>query len=182
MKFKCHGTGNDMSFRKAILILLFIACSQAMPQAWAAAPSEKEMDDVLACAETMFKAQKARQYSDIWNCLTKKTKRSIVEAVHGQSKRAGGELADDAIEADFAAGRAVAKAYWDGYLQVFRPDMVLEESQWTIGEFEKDKAEIVILYRKSERPAVLQMFKEGGAWKVGLDETFGARGILATFQ
>jgi len=105
-----------------------------------------------------------------------------VEAVHGQSKRAGGELADDAIEADFVAGRAIAKAYWDGYLQVFRPDMVLEESQWTIGEFGKDKAEIYILYRKSERPAVLQMFKEGGAWKVGLDETFGARGILATFQ
>ncbi|MDX9821428.1 MAG: hypothetical protein RBT20_05805 [Syntrophales bacterium] len=171
-----------MSFTKAILILLFIACSQAMPQAWAAGPSEKEMDDVLACAETMFNAQKARQYSDIWNCLTKKTKRSIVEAVQGQSKRTGSGLAESAIEADFAAGRAVAKAYWDGYLQVFRPDMVLEESQWSIGEIGKDKAEIVILYRKSERPAVLRMFKEGGGWKVGLDETFGARGLLATFQ
>jgi len=163
------------------MILLFLACAQAMSPAWAERPSDKEIDDVLACAETMFKAQKARQYPDIWNCLTKKSKRSIVEAVQGQSKRTGSELAEDAIEADFAAGAGIAKAYWDGYLRAFKPDMVLEESRWTIGGIGKEKAEIFILHRKSERPAVLQLFKEGGRWKVGLDETFGARSLLANF-
>jgi len=170
-----------MAFRKVIAVLLLIACSQAMPQAWAAGPSEKEVDDVLACAESVFKAQKAKQYADVWRFLTVKTKKTIVDSVYRQAKQAGTEVEKNRIDSDFAAGGDIAKAYWDGYLLVFRPDMVLEESRWTIGEIRKDKAEIFILYRKSERPAVLKLFKEDGKWKVGLDETFGARSLLANF-
>jgi hypothetical protein len=47
-----------------------------------------------------------------------------------------------------------------------------------MGEIEKDKAEIILQYRKSEKPAILKMFKEDNEWKVGLDESFGARKFL----
>ena len=55
---------------------------------------------------------------------------------------------------------------------MFNPDFVLEESKWEMGKIEKDKAEIIIRYRKSEGPATLKMFKEEGKWVVGLEETF----------
>ncbi|HOG17131.1 MAG TPA: hypothetical protein PLB96_07275 [Syntrophales bacterium] len=170
-----------MIFRTAIAILLLLACAQAVPQARAAGPPDREVDDVLTCAESLFKAQEARRYGEIWQFLTVKTKKSIVEAVYERSKRAGGEMDKKGIASDFAAGGTIARAYWDGYLLVFKPGMVLDESRWTIGGIKKDKAEILILHRKSERPAVLQLFREDGMWKVGLDETFGARDLLANF-
>jgi hypothetical protein len=60
------------------------------------------------------------------------------------------------------------------YLEVFDPDYVLERGKWTMGKIEKEKAEIIIRYKKSERPAVLKIFKEDGILKVGLEETFRA--------
>ena len=57
------------------------------------------------------------------------------------------------------------------------PDIVLNESKWEIGKVGSDEAEIVLQYKKSEKPAVLKLFKEDNAWKLGLDESFGARGL-----
>jgi len=39
----------------------------------------------------------------------------------------------------------------------------------------KDRAEIVLRYRKSDHDAILKLFFEAGAWRVGLDETFSTR-------
>jgi hypothetical protein len=50
--------------------------------------------------------------------------------------------------------------------------MVLEYSKWEIGKVGKERAQINIIYRKAERPAVIQMYKEDNVWKVGLTETF----------
>ena len=73
----------------------------------------------------------------------------------------------------------MAKAYWNSYLNAFDPDCVLEQSKWDIGAIKKDKAEINILYKKSEKPAVLLIYMEGNVWEVGLEETFGSRNLLS---
>jgi hypothetical protein len=73
----------------------------------------------------------------------------------------------------------LAKAYWNSYLNTFDPDRVLEQSKWDIGAIKKDKAELNILYKKSEKPAVLLIYMEGNVWEVGLEETFGSRNLLS---
>lgn len=73
----------------------------------------------------------------------------------------------------------MAKAYWNSYLNAFDPDRVLEQSKWDIGAIKKDKAELNILYKKSEKPAVLLIYMEGNVWEVGLEETFGSRNLLS---
>jgi hypothetical protein len=73
----------------------------------------------------------------------------------------------------------LAKAYWNSYLNAFDPDRVLEQSKWDIGAIKKDKAELNILYKKSEKPAVLLIYMEGNVWEVGLEETFGSRNLLS---
>ena len=42
-----------------------------------------------------------------------------------------------------------------------------------MGQVKNDRAEVIIRYKRSERPAIIQMFREDGVWKVGLEETFG---------
>ncbi|HQO63258.1 MAG TPA: hypothetical protein PK528_06565, partial [Syntrophorhabdus sp.] len=76
------------------------------------------------------------------------------------------------IRNNFSTGGTIAQAYWDSYLTVFNPDMVLEYSKWEIGKVGKERAQINIIYRKAERPAVIQMYKEDNVWRVGLTETF----------
>jgi hypothetical protein len=56
--------------------------------------------------------------------------------------------------------------------------MVLEQSRWEMGFIKKNEAEIILMYKKSDRPTRLKMFKENDVWKVGLVETFWARGTL----
>ena len=76
------------------------------------------------------------------------------------------------IKDNFKTGGTIAQAYWNSYLDAFNPDMVLEQSRWEMGKVGKDRAQINIIYKKAERPAVIQMLKEEGAWRVGLAETF----------
>jgi hypothetical protein len=71
--------------------------------------------------------------------------------------------------------KAEAKGYWSGYLSSFDPKTVLEQSAWKMGEIKKDRAEIILRYRKSSNDAILKMYREEGSWKVGLDETFSTR-------
>jgi hypothetical protein len=167
-------------FRRLLFIVFFFACSLSLSisPAWADRLSEEETNRLLSSAESLFLAMRARQYTDIWPSLTESTKKSIVAAVYREAKKAGTTYDRETIEADFKDGGAMAKTYWDGYLSVFKPDGVLEESRWTIGAVRKDKAEISILHKKSEKPALLQLYKEGNRWKVGLEETFGARNVM----
>jgi hypothetical protein len=41
-----------------------------------------------------------------------------------------------------------------------------------MGKVSKDRAQINVTYRKAEKPAIIQMYKEDGRWRVGLTETF----------
>jgi hypothetical protein len=155
----------------AVIYLFFVSSALA-------APPDEVINSVLASAEATFKAMKEKNYPAIWKTLTEKTKGSAVDAVYKTSRKAKVEYQKEIIIADFTKGGELAKAYWDGYLGVFDPDMVLEQSKWDIGTIGKDTAEINILYRKSTKPAVLKLYRENNAWKVGLEETFGARNLL----
>ncbi len=68
-----------------------------------------------------------------------------------------------------------ATAYWGAYLNIFDPDSFLEHSKWDKVKANTKDAEIVLHHKKSEHPAILKLFKEDGAWKVGLEETFRPR-------
>ena len=137
-----------------------------------------ELKNILFSAESLFKAMKGKDYPAIWKFLTIKSKSAIVKNVQKASAKVGVEYSKKQISADFGIGGPLSKAYWDSYLAEFDPDMVLEHSRWEMGITKNKKAAIIIHYEKSERPAILKLNKEEGIWKVGLEETFGARRIL----
>ncbi|MFH2047802.1 MAG: hypothetical protein ABIK92_21965 [Pseudomonadota bacterium] len=141
----------------------------------------RELNNVLFSAESLFKAMKGKDYPAIWKFLTVKSKKAIVKNVHKASAKAGVKYSEEQVSqvsADFGIGGPLSKAYWDSYLAEFDPDMVLEHSRWEMGITKNKKAAIIIHYEKSERPAILNLYKEEEIWKVGLEETFGARNIL----
>jgi hypothetical protein len=154
-----------------ITALLFISTALAKP-------SEEEVSQVFASAETLFKAMAERNYTVIWQSLTAKTHQKTVDSVYKASSRKGIQIEKDEILADFVKGGEIAKAYWDSYLNAFDPEMALKQSNWTINTLKKDAAEINILYKKSSKPAILQLYHEDHTWKVGLEETFGARSLI----
>ena len=108
--------------------------------------------------------------------LTQKSKDVIINDVYkAEQRKVGSELTKESIASNFNNGGPLSRSYWNGFLDNFNPDTALTQSKWDIGKFEKDRGEIIIKYRKSEGPAVLQMYKEQGSWKVGLVETFWSR-------
>ncbi len=130
------------------------------------------VDNILTSAESLFKSMKEKNYTQIWELLTTKSKNTIVEDVYKKDKE---KISKKEIYKDFDTGGPIAQAYWDGFIANFNPDTVLEHSRWKMGPIKSDRAEIIIIYKKSENPADLKMFKEDGSWKVGLVETFWSR-------
>lgn len=157
----------SLAFIFAITLLGALCCQADSP--------DKEADTILDSAQALFKAMKQRDYKTVWDRLTQGSRETIVNDTRraivldtptdtGHSK--------EILERDFASGGSVANSYWDAYLQNFDPDWLLEESRWQMGEITKDRAEIVIRYRKGEGPVCLKMTREKGDWKAGLMETF----------
>ena len=142
----------------------------------AAPPTDSDIDGAVNSAESLFKAMKERDYRKIWSLVTVKSKDTIVEDIYkAEGARGRTDLTRQSISQDLGNGGPLCRSYWDGFLENFNPDTVLNQSKWDLGKFQKDRGEIVIKYRKSERPAVLQMYKEQGLWKTGLVETFWTR-------
>lgn len=115
---------------------------------------------------------KEKNFTKIWSILSEKSKGIIIDDVYKGTGKAGTSYTKESIDKDFAAGGPLSVSYWTNYIENFNPDLVLEESKWEMGKIEKSRTEIIIQYRKSGKPALLKMFKEDGAWKVGLEETF----------
>lgn len=160
---------------KIILLPFFVFClifSLAVP---VFANQNDETAKILTATESVFIQMKNKDYKAIWDGLTVKTKEIIVHDVYKASRKMDIEVSKEELKNDFGAPGPNAKAYWDSYLNVFNPILVLEECNWAMGEIKKDKAEIYVLHKKSERPALLKMYKENGEWKLGLEESFGAR-------
>lgn len=140
--------------------------------------SSSEINNILFSAESLFKAMKGKDYPAIWKFLTIKSKKAIVKNVQKASAKANIKYLKEQINSDFGIGGLLSKAYWDSYLAEFDPDMILEHSRWEMGITKNQKAAIIIHHKKSERPAILNLYKEEKVWKVGLEETFAARTIL----
>lgn len=148
----------------------------AFPAALAAANvRDADIGNILAAAESVFGSMKRGDYPLLWEGLTAETQRAIVKNSRKSLEKTRIDYAEEQIRQDFKTGGKIAQGYWGGYLLEFNPAIVLEESKWSMGEVRKDKAEIFIRYRKSAKDAVLKMYREGGVWKVGLDETFSPR-------
>ena len=135
-----------------------------------------EEGNILSSAESLFKSMKDRNYRAIWNLLSVKSRDAIVGDVYDECAKSG--CRKEEINRDFVAGGPISKAYWDSYLVEFDPDLVLEHSRWEMGAVEDKIALIILQYKKSKKPAILQMYKEEDTWKVGLEETFSPRKLL----
>lgn len=114
-------------------------------------------------------------YPALWSGLSTKSRQSIIRNVRKAIAKGGVDYAEERIRADFATGGELARDYWTSYVLQFEPRLVLEESKWSMGALKKETAEIIIRHKKSDRDAILKMFKEDGVWKVGLEETFSTR-------
>jgi hypothetical protein len=149
-----------------IILVLFVSFVYADKQ-------DSTYDAILSSAESFFKTMRDKDYPKIWAYLTLKSKGIIVGDVYKAEVKSGIEHSKEDIGRDFNTGGLLSRSYWNNYLEVFNPDTVLEQSKWEMGQVKKDRAEVIVRYKRSERPAILQMFKEDGVWKVGLEETFG---------
>lgn len=144
-----------------------------------AAP-DKEQDIILSSAESLFKMMKEKNYSKIWLYLSNASRNSITDDTYKNIMKYEKERGTDTgysrnqLGRDFSTGGLIAQAYWNSYLEAFNPDIVLEQSRWDMGKIGKDRAQINVTYKKAERPAVIQMYKEDDGWKVGLIETFSS--------
>jgi len=173
---RVYDEGSAFARATALVLIVFVLLFSAnFASAQKIDPAQQEQ--ILSAAENYFIHLKNKNYAAVWSVLSAKSQAKIIGDVRKENKKAGVETNDQALASDFAAGGVMAKAYWDNYLFVFNPDIALKECKWEIGKVGSGEAEIVLQYKKSEKPAVLKLFKEDNAWKLGLDESFGARSL-----
>jgi hypothetical protein len=134
-----------------------------------------EINVIVTVAESMFAKLKSRESKAVWGLLTEKSQGTIVSDTLKSLSKSDGGYSREQIAADFSKGGPISEEYWQGYLSMFDPDIALSQSAWSMGKVQKDRAEIKLLYKRSENFALLKMFKENGSWKVGLVETFWSR-------
>ena len=158
-----------MKGRVLLICVLFLAGAFT---GYGADERQDELDKVLASAESFFRSLKSGSYGQAWSLLSVKSRETIIDDIYRGSKSSGTEYAKQQIAGDMKAGGMIAGSYWKGVLQSFDPNAVLEESRWEAGSVRSDRAQLLITHKKSKSPAQLQMFNEGGLWKVGLVESF----------
>ncbi|MFN3534469.1 MAG: hypothetical protein ACK4WB_03675 [Desulfatiglandales bacterium] len=128
---------------------------------------------IIQAAENFFVSLLKKDYLQTWGSITEKSRRTIISDVLKYHK--GPDSIRAEIESDFREGKGAAISYWDAYVFHFDPNMALKDSKWEIGKVSGDYAEIILTYKKSERPAILKLYREGGAWRFGLVESFWSR-------
>jgi len=152
----------------ALSFLPFASLVQAAPPA-----DDPSVPLILAAAESLFQSMKDRDHAATWAVLSSESRETIVsETVEAIRKAGDPPVSRERVRDDFAACGTLCRNYWEGFLRRFDPDDALERSRWEMGAVEKDRAEVLITHKGSDRPAVLRMFREGGSWKAGLVETF----------
>ena len=163
--------------RTAVFVIALLLLFPVSPPTLSAAPADDPaVPAILSAAESLFQTMKARDYTATWAVLTAKSRDTIVSETEEAIRKSGGTVVPkDEIRGDFATGGPLCRNYWEGFLRRFDPDDALEKSRWEMGAVKEDRAEVLITHHRAERPAVLQMFREEGAWKAGLVETFWGR-------
>jgi hypothetical protein len=160
---------------KSFLGILLLCCLLLPAKLLAAGDAARGVSSILSAAESVFQSMSQAAYPALWDGLSSQSRQNIIKNVRKAISKSGFDYAEERIRADFAAGGELARDYWTNYVLQFEPKLVLEESKWTMGELKNDTAEIIIRHKKSDRDAILKMFREEGAWKVGLEETFSTR-------
>ena len=160
---------------KNFVIALAVVVCVLFPRGAIGDIKDSEVIPALEATESLFKAMKEKNYPEIWSLITKKSHQIIIDDVRKAIAKTDTDTAIDSLQADFASGGRYAREYWDAYLKVFDPEIVLEQSKWEMGKIGKDEREIILRYRKSNHPAILKIYKEENSWKVGLEETFRPR-------
>jgi len=160
---------------KNLVIALAVVICLLSPRGAIGEIRDNEVIPALEATESLFKAMKEKNYPKIWSLITKKSHQIIIDDVRKAIAKTGTDTAIDSLQSDFASGGRYAREYWDAYLRVFDPDIVLEQSKWEMGKIGKNEREIILRYRKSDHPAILKIYKEENSWKVGLEETFRPR-------
>jgi hypothetical protein len=158
-------------FISLALSLALLACPPAF-----ADHIDKTLGDVLAAAESLFKAMQAKNYIGIWGLLSSASQETMIDDTYTAIAKEGGkEVPKEEIRRDFGEGGPIARGYWNGFLENFDPRLALEQSKWEKGTIGADRAEILIISKTAEKPALLKLFREKGGWKVGLVESFWGR-------
>ncbi len=130
----------------------------------------------VSAAEATFQAMKARDYRQIWERLTTKSRETVAdETLEALAKEGKSKTGREALMDDFRDGGPVARTDWDAFLTHFNPDTALAESRWEAAEAGPGQVLVLITYKTSDRPAAVKMVREDGAWKFGLVETFWGR-------
>ena len=158
--------------KKSIVVLIIILF---LTIATAALAGQTEEDIILSAADNLFVQMKNKDYKAIWGSLTSKTKEIIINDVYKASKKQKIKIEKEDLANDFNTNGPNAQEYWKSYLTVFDPVIVLEQCTWEMGKIEKNEAEVILKYKKSDNPAILKMYKENNEWKVGMEESFGSR-------
>jgi hypothetical protein len=158
------------------ILSVFVTISSGYAQ-----KNDVELDAILNSAESFFKFIKQKDYPKTWNTLTRKSQETIVDDVFKEiikkqsSQKDIKDYSREGIFADFVSGGPLSKSYWDNFLLYVDPNIILENSKWDIGTIKGNKANISVKYKKSDNPAILQLYKENSVWKFGLVETFWTR-------
>ena len=160
--------------KKSLIALALVLCFLC-PGASIGETGNSEAIRVLETTESLFKAMKEKNYPKVWSLLTRKSHQIIINDVRKAVAKGGAGPAAESLEADFASGGRFSREYWEAYLKVFDPEIVLEQCKWEMGRVGENESEIILQYRKSEQPAVLKIYREDSTWKVGLEETFRPR-------
>ncbi len=150
------------------ILFLFQSCQTSKPTS-----QSQETIAIIEAAEVFFNSLLKKDYIKVWDAITEKSKRTIISDVLKYLK--AGEPIRGELETEFKEGRGAALSYWDAYLFNFDPNMALKDSKWEVGKVKDDYAEIILSYKKSEKPAILKLYREGNAWKFGLVESFWSR-------
>ena len=168
----------NSGLRKKLVIAFIVMGYMFFTQGVLADTQSNDIISILETTESLFKSMKAKDYPKVWSLLSTKSRQIILNDVHKAIAKTNTEVSLDSLRADFASGGRDAKEYWDAYLSEFDPDKVLEHSKWEGVKINKNEGEVILLYKKSEKPAIIKVFKENDAWKVGLEETFRPRRLL----
>lgn len=153
-------------------IILYATCIFIINTQFAFAQPNEDMIELFTSAKGFFKNLQNKNYVSVWDSITEKSKKTIIENIFKQQKETGEKATIGEITTDFANCAKLCKTFWTAYVWSFDPDLALRESQWALGFIKKDKAELLITHKRSEAPAKLKMFRESGQWKVGFTETF----------
>ncbi|TCK62343.1 hypothetical protein [Seleniivibrio woodruffii] len=134
----------------------------------------------LESCEAFFVNLKSGEYIKAWDGLTKESQKNIVQEVSDSLKKAGYAAESDKVflTNEFNTCGSICVSYWSTFVKAFNPDIVLRDSEWSLGVSKKNYFEIVILYKESETPSILKMFREDGKWRLGLKETFWVRKLF----